>query len=118
MKALTPEELARRCAPFFEKRGWSVPDPAWGARLATCMRERAGTLVELVDAAAFAFVEPQTEARAAAKWLVPPLPPPPRHPPPPPPVRAAPSPSPASGSGGGPARRPAPRSGRPSGAPR
>jgi glutamyl-tRNA synthetase len=71
MKALSPAELGDAAAPFLEARGWSAPDRAWRARLAASMSERAKTLVELADAAAFAFEEPATDPKAAAKWLEP-----------------------------------------------
>ncbi|MGH7150604.1 MAG: glutamate--tRNA ligase, partial [Planctomycetota bacterium] len=71
MKALSPEALGEALLPHLERRGWKAPDRAWLTRLAASMRERAQTLVEVADAAAFCFVEPERDPKAAAKWLVP-----------------------------------------------
>ncbi|HET6205026.1 MAG TPA: glutamate--tRNA ligase [Planctomycetota bacterium] len=71
MRALSPEALGERLLPHLERRGWKPPDRAWIGRLAVAMQERAQTLGEIADAAAFCFAEPERDARAAAKWLVP-----------------------------------------------
>ncbi|MCI0585737.1 MAG: glutamate--tRNA ligase, partial [Planctomycetes bacterium] len=71
MKALSPEALGEALLPHLERRGWKPPDRAWLARLAASMRERAQTLVEIADAAAFCFTEPERDAKAAGKWLLP-----------------------------------------------
>ena len=76
MKALSPEELGDVAEPFLAAKGWSAPDRVWRARLAASMRERAKTLVELAEAAAFAFEDPEPDPKAAAKWLKPEVAPP------------------------------------------
>jgi glutamyl-tRNA synthetase len=54
LKAVAPAELATLVKPFISARGWPLPgDDAWLARAAATLQERAKTLVDLVDQAAF-----------------------------------------------------------------
>jgi len=65
------ERLAAEVKPFIAKRGWPIPgDEAWLQRMIATLRERAKTLVELVDFAHFYLVDPITlDPKAAAKFL-------------------------------------------------
>jgi glutamyl-tRNA synthetase len=67
------EKLAQEVKPFIAKRGWKVPsDDAWLQKMAATLRERAKTLVELVDFASFYLNDEITiDAKAAAKFLKP-----------------------------------------------
>jgi glutamyl-tRNA synthetase len=67
------EQLAQEVKPFIAKRGWKVPsDDAWLRKMAATLRERAKTLVELVDFASFYLNDEITiDAKAAAKFLKP-----------------------------------------------
>jgi glutamyl-tRNA synthetase len=71
IKRTPADELARLVKPFIAARGWTAPgDDAWLVRVVTTLQERAKTLVELVDLAAYYFVDPVTiEPQAAAKHL-------------------------------------------------
>jgi len=71
LKATPPETLAALLEPFIAARGWTAPgDAAWLARMAATLRERATTLVELLDQAAYYFVDEVTiDPAAAAKHL-------------------------------------------------
>ncbi len=73
LKQRTPAELAREVRPFIEKRGWTVPgDQAWLEKMVETLRERAKTLVELVDFASFYLTdEIVLDPKAAAKFLKP-----------------------------------------------
>ncbi|HXR25968.1 MAG TPA: glutamate--tRNA ligase [Candidatus Binataceae bacterium] len=73
MKARPLEQLAREVRPFIAQRGWTVPgDDAWMCRMIATLRERAKTLVELVDFASFYLNDAITiDPKAAAKFLKP-----------------------------------------------
>jgi glutamyl-tRNA synthetase len=73
LKQRTPAELAREVRPFIEKRGWAVPgDQAWLEKMVETLRERAKTLVELVDFASFYLTDDFVlDPKAAAKFLKP-----------------------------------------------
>jgi glutamyl-tRNA synthetase len=67
------ERLTEEVIPFIRKRGWPVPeDRRWLERVIATLRERAKTLVELVDFAGFYLLDnPPVDPKAAAKFLTP-----------------------------------------------
>jgi len=67
------EQLAREVKPFIVQRGWTIPgDDAWLCRMLATLRERAKTLVELVDFASFYLNDTiAIDPKAAAKFLKP-----------------------------------------------
>lgn len=67
------DRLADEVVPFIRQRGWPVPtDRAWLEKALATLRERAKTLVELVDFASFYLLdEPSFDPKAAAKFLTP-----------------------------------------------
>ena len=71
LKAMAPEEIATLLEPFIAARGWQVPaGDGWLARLAAALRERASTLVDLLDQGAYFFTDAVTiDPAAAAKHL-------------------------------------------------
>jgi len=73
LKALSASQLAQAVKPFVLEKGLSVPgDDAWLARMVVTLQERAKTLVELTDLAAFYLSdEIDIDAAAAAKHLKP-----------------------------------------------
>ena len=73
LKQRTPAELAREVTPFIERRGYKIPgDQAWLEKMVATLRERAKTLVELVDFAHFYLSDDiQLDQKAAAKFLKP-----------------------------------------------
>jgi len=71
LRRIPPAELAQLVKPFIAARGWTIPgDDAWLERMVVTLQERAKTLVELVELAAYYFVdEVAIEPAAAAKHL-------------------------------------------------
>jgi glutamyl-tRNA synthetase len=75
LKERSLEQLAGEVKPFIEKRGWTIPgDDAWLRKMLATLRERAKTLVELVDFASFYLNDTiAIDPKAAAKFLKPEL---------------------------------------------
>jgi glutamyl-tRNA synthetase len=73
IKTLPATVLAERVPPFLERAGLPVPaDRAWLARVVVTLQERAKTLVEMAESAAFYVRPPATYAAAAtAKFWTP-----------------------------------------------
>ncbi|MGC1342281.1 MAG: glutamate--tRNA ligase family protein, partial [Candidatus Binataceae bacterium] len=73
LKARPVAQLAREVKPFIEQRGITIPgDDAWLEKMVATLRERAKTLVELVDFARFYLNDRiEIEPKAAAKFLKP-----------------------------------------------
>jgi len=73
MKELPLQRLAHDVKPFVEKKGWALPaDEAWLEKMIATLRERAKTLVELVDFAGFYLNDSiEIDPKAAAKFLKP-----------------------------------------------
>jgi len=70
LKQRKPAELAALVRPLIEARGWSAGDSGWLEKVVATLQERSHTLVELVDSAAFFFVERVAiDPEAAAKQL-------------------------------------------------
>ncbi|MBI2218056.1 MAG: glutamate--tRNA ligase [Candidatus Rokubacteria bacterium] len=70
MKAMDGRRLAELAAPFVERAGLPVPPPDQLARMAETLRERASTLVELVETGRFYFERPRAyEPKAAQKFF-------------------------------------------------
>jgi len=71
LKQRAPAQLAREVRPFIEQRGIRIPgDDAWLEKMVMTLRERAKTLVELVDFAGFYLKEEiEVDPKAAAKFL-------------------------------------------------
>ena len=69
MKTMVSLRLAELTEPFIAKAGLTVPrDRGWLARVVDTLKERAQTLVELVEAGRFYFERPREyEAKAAQK---------------------------------------------------
>jgi len=65
--------LAEEIKPFIAKAGYSIPgDDAWLEKMVATLKERAKTLVELVDFAKFYLRDDiDIDAKAAAKFLKP-----------------------------------------------
>ncbi len=73
LKERSPAQLVRDVLPFIERRGYQVPgDQAWMEKMVETLRERAKTLVELVEFAHFYLSDDITiDPKAAAKFLKP-----------------------------------------------
>jgi glutamyl-tRNA synthetase len=73
LRELTPAELAMAAQPFITRAGLPVPeDDAWLAKALATLRERARTLVDLVDQAHFYLIDHVAfDPAAAAKFLRP-----------------------------------------------
>jgi glutamyl-tRNA synthetase len=73
MKEHSLPDLAQAVKPFIAKRGFPIPgDDAWLQKMVGTLRERAKTLVELVDFASFYLKENiEIDPKAAAKFLKP-----------------------------------------------
>jgi glutamyl-tRNA synthetase len=73
LKERSAAQLAREALPFIEKRGYRIlGNQAWLEKMVTTLRERAKTLVELVDFAHFYLSDDlRIDAKAAAKFLKP-----------------------------------------------
>jgi len=73
LKQRSPAQLVREVLPLIEKRGYQVPgDQAWMEKMVEALRERAKTLVELVDFAHFYLSDDiKIDPKAAAKFLKP-----------------------------------------------
>ncbi|MBI4247236.1 MAG: glutamate--tRNA ligase [Candidatus Rokubacteria bacterium] len=71
LKGMDGARLAARAEPFIAQAGLPAPaDRAWLARVVDTLKERAQTLVELVDVGRFYFERPREyEAKAAQKFL-------------------------------------------------
>jgi len=73
LKAMPTAELAEAAKPFIAAKGYSIPgDDQWLTRMVATLRERAKTLVELVDLGHF-YLSPAVtiDANAARKFLKP-----------------------------------------------
>jgi len=72
LKAMPAADLAQAVKPFITSAGYETPDDAWLARMVVTLRERAKTLVELVDSARFYLCPTiSIDAAAARKFLKP-----------------------------------------------
>jgi len=73
IKATPVDELAAAVKPFIAQKGYAIPgDDGWLAAMVATLRERAKTLVELVDAAHFYLSEEiSIDPAAARKFLKP-----------------------------------------------
>ena len=70
MKRLEPEELAQRWVPFLEEAGYEVQADERVAAIASEMRERGKTLVEMTEKSGFFFSDSvERDEDSAEKWL-------------------------------------------------
>ena len=71
LRRLPVEDLAARCRPFIERKGWDPAAP-WLPRAVKALQERSVTLASMVDGLApFYAVTVQFDPKAKAKFLVP-----------------------------------------------
>jgi glutamyl-tRNA synthetase len=72
LKSMPTTELGAAVKPFIAAKGYRVPDDAWLTKMVTTLRERAKTLLELVESGEFYFRDTITfDPDAAAKHLRP-----------------------------------------------
>ena len=73
LKERPTKQLAEDVKPFIAKAGYPIPgDDAWLEKMVASLKERAKTLVELVDFAKFYLCDDiETDPKAAAKFLRP-----------------------------------------------
>ena len=72
MKTLPPERLVRDVKPFLAAKGVADRDDVWIAKMVATLRDRAQTLVELVDLAGYYLREEiELDPQAKAKFLKP-----------------------------------------------
>jgi len=73
VKGLAPDALAQAVKPYLAEKGWTIPgDDTWLAGAMVTVQERGKTLVELVEAARFYFVDDiAMDPAAVAKHLKP-----------------------------------------------
>jgi glutamyl-tRNA synthetase len=70
IKSYSPDRLAEEMLPFWDKMGVSGPELSFARNIATDLRERAKTLVELAEGSRFYFIDELTyEEEAARKFL-------------------------------------------------
>ena len=70
IKKIELHDLIQRARPFFEAKGYSVPDPDHLTKVVRSLRERVKTLVEMADAAQVYFSrEIVYDEQAAGKFL-------------------------------------------------
>lgn len=69
IKAMEPNELADRVAPFFERAGLSPTPREKLVEVCRQQQERARTLVELVEISRYFFTRVEPEEKAAARFL-------------------------------------------------
>lgn len=70
LKSKPLSELSRQIEPLIRAKGYALPEPAWLEKMITVLRERAKTLIELVDAAHYFLSEDIVlDPKAAKKFL-------------------------------------------------
>lgn len=77
LKSKPLSEIAAEIVPFIQAKGFSVPEPSWLEKMISALRERAKTLVEIVNAAHYLLSDDVVlDQKAAKKLLTPELAPP------------------------------------------
>jgi len=70
LKSMQPAALAEAVRPHIAARGWSVPEEPRLSKMVTTLRERAKTLVELVESGSYYWTDAlRIDPKAAAKHL-------------------------------------------------